>query len=173
MNETIFRYLNSFAGKYEWLDASIIFSGETLGIILLIGLVIFLFSHEHKEKGFHNIIVVFGAILFAWGVSWIIKHVYPSPRPFIALDDVTKLINYGGMDSFPSGHATFFAAMATVLYFYHKKIALFYALGAVFIGVSRVVAGIHWPLDILVGYLLGGVVASFTYILYSRLVNLR
>lgn len=171
MNETIFRYFNSFAGQFEWLDKAVVFSAETLGIIFLIGLVIFLFYHEHKRQGFHNVIVVFGAILFAWGVSWVIKHVYPFPRPFIALENVTKLIDYGGMDSFPSGHATFFSAMATVLYFYHKKIALFYALGAVLIGVSRIVAGIHWPLDILAGYVLGGVAATLVYYLYHRIIQ--
>ncbi len=173
MNETIFRYLNSFAGQSQWLDIAIMFSAETLGVILLLGLVIFLFYHEHKEIGFHNVVVVLGAIFIAWGVSWVIKHVYPSPRPFIALENVTKLIDHGGMDSFPSGHATFFSAMATILYFYHKKIALFYALGAVLIGLSRVVAGIHWPLDILVGYILGGVVAVFACFLYHRFVNFR
>lgn len=173
MNETIFRYLNSFAGQFQWLDTAIVFSAETLGIILLIGLVIFLFYHEHKGRGFHNVIVVLGVIFFAWFASWLIKYFYASPRPFIALENVTKLMDHGGMDSFPSGHATFFSAMATVLYFYHKKIALFYALGAVLIGASRVVAGIHWPLDILAGYLLGGIVAVFFYFLYHRFMNFR
>jgi len=171
MNETIFRYLNSFAGQFQWLDTAIVFSAETLGVVLLIGLIIFLFYHEHKGQGFHNVIVILGAIFFAWFVSWLIKYIYPFPRPFIALENVTKLMDHGGMDSFPSGHATFFSAIATILYFYHRKIALFYAFGAVLIGVSRIVAGIHWPLDVLVGYVLGGVVATFVYYLYHRTIQ--
>lgn len=166
MNQDIFQYLNNFAGQYEWLDSTVVFSAETLGVFLLFGLVIFLFSNEHEGQGFNNVIVVLGAALFAWGVSWVIKHAYPFPRPFVALDDVTKLIDYGRMDSFPSGHATFFSAIATVLYFYHKKIALFYALGALMIGLSRIIAGIHWPVDILAGYIIGGVVAIFVYHIY-------
>ena len=171
MNQTIFQYLNSFAGQSEWLDGAIVFSAETLGIILLLGLVIFLFSHEHgKRQGFNNIVVILGAAFFAWGITEIINKVYPSPRPFLVLDDVNKLINHGGMDSFPSGHATFFSAIATAHYFYHKKIAIFYALGALIIGVARVAAGIHWPVDIVAGYIIGGVVAVFWYSVYVKLV---
>lgn len=146
------------------------FSADTLGVLLLFGLVVFLLSHEHEGRGFHNVIVVLSAALFAWAVSWIIKHVYPSPRPFVLLDDVTKLLDYGRMESFPSGHATFFSAIATVLYFYHKKIAIFYLLGALVIGLSRIIAGIHWPIDILAGYVIGGIIASFVYYAYNSII---
>ncbi len=169
MNQYIFRYLNNFAGQYKWLDGTIVFSAEMLGIILLLGLIYFLFSHEHKGQGFHNVIVVLGVALSAWAVSWMIKHIYPSPRPFVVLDNVTKLINHGRMDSFPSGHATFFSAIATVLYFYHKKIAILYGVGAIIIGISRVMAGIHWPIDILVGYIIGGIVATLVYHVYGAI----
>lgn len=171
MNQDVFQYLNSFAGRYEWLDSTIVFSAETLGIILLFGLVIFLFSHEHdRRQGFHNIIVILGVAFLAWGITEVINSVYPSPRPFLVSDSVNKLISHGGMDSFPSGHATFFAAIATVLYFYHKKIAVFYALGALLIGVARIVAGIHWPVDILAGYVIGGIVAVAVYYLYNLII---
>lgn len=169
MNQYVFQYLNNFAGQYKWLDGAIVFSAETLGIILLFGLIYFLFSHEHKRKGFHNVIVVLGVALSAWAVSWMIKHIYPYPRPFVVLDNVTKLINHGRMDSFPSGHATFFSAIATVLYFYHKKIAVLYGVGALMIGISRVMAGIHWPADIIAGYIIGGVVAVFGYRVYTSI----
>lgn len=173
MNEIIFRYFNSFAGQTPLIDRAIVFGAETFGIILLLGLVAFLFSHEDKGKGFRDIIVVLGAGVFAWAVSWLMKHAYPYPRPFLALDGVTKLIDHGGMDSFPSGHATFFSAIATALYFYHKKIAAFYALGALLIGVSRVAAGIHWPLDVIAGYLIGGAVAVLAYSGYQALALRR
>lgn len=171
MNEIIFKYINNFAGQYEWLDIIIVFFADTWGIILLLGLLMFLFSHEHKGQGFHNVIVILTAALFAWALSWAIKHIYPYPRPFIALENITKLIDHGGIDSFPSGHTTFFSAIATALYFYHKKIALFYALGALLIGLSRIVAGVHWPLDVVVGYALGGTAAAFVYYTYQVALN--
>lgn len=170
MNETIFRYLNNLAGQYEWLDVMIVFSADTLGLVLLAGLIVFLLSHKHKGKGLRNVVVILSAALLAWLISKLIKLGYPSPRPFALLDGVNKLIDYGGMDSFPSGHATFFSAIATALYFYHKKLALLYFLGALLIGLSRIVAGIHWPVDILAGYFMGGIVAAFAYYIYQAVV---
>lgn len=168
MNEVIFQYLNNFTGISVFFDKVIIFSAETLGIILLVGLVVFLFSHEHdKRQGFHNIVIILGTAFIAWVATEVINSIYPSPRPFIVLNDVNSLINHGGMDSFPSGHATFFSAIATSLYFYHKKIAVFYALGALVVGVARVVAGVHWPIDIFAGYVIGAVVAFFIFHLYN------
>jgi len=164
MNEAIFRYLNDFAGQSNVLDQLIVFGAETLGVILLLGLLIFLFSHEHgRRQGFYNIIVILGSAFLAWGITEIINKVYPSPRPFLVLDSVNKLIDHGGMDSFPSGHAAFFSAVATSLYFYHKRFAALYIIGAVVIGFSRIVAGIHWPVDIIMGYIIGGGVAVFVY----------
>jgi undecaprenyl-diphosphatase len=170
MNETIFKYLNNFAGQSQILDGAIVFCADTLGIILLFCLILFLFSYEHKKQGFYNIVVVLGAAFLAYVVAYILKNIYPSPRPFIALDNVHKLIDHGGIDSFPSGHATFFSAVATALYFYHKKIAFFYAIGALIIGLSRIIAGIHWPFDILGGYILGGIIAILVYRFY---INIR
>ncbi len=60
-----------------------------------------------------------------------------------------------------------FAALASALYFYHKKIALWYAIGALLIGLSRITVGIHWPLDILAGYILGGIIGGGVYFLYK------
>jgi len=59
------------------------------------------------------------------------------------------------MNSFPSGHAIIFGALATSLYFIHKKLGITYLILAIVIGFSRVVAGVHFPVDIAFGLLLG------------------
>jgi undecaprenyl-diphosphatase len=84
------------------------------------------------------------------------------------LDTANVLFEYEPGDSFPSGHATFFSALATSFYFYHKYIAIIYIVGAFLIGASRIAAGIHWPLDILVGYALGGVIGYLAYKLLAK-----
>lgn len=78
------------------------------------------------------------------------------------------MFEHGGGDSFPSFHATFFSALATSFYFYHKYLAWIYIIGAILIGASRITAGIHWPVDILVGYALGGLIGYIAYRLLSR-----
>jgi|TARA_Y100000310_G_scaffold313175_1_gene361200 undecaprenyl-diphosphatase len=163
MNQIIFRFLNDFALRNEFLDAVIVFFMEHFGLLLIAGLVVFIIFHKSSKIGFKYAVVIFTAALAAWFIAKAIKFFYFSPRPFEILDNVNLLFEHGEGDSFPSGHATFFSALAVSLYFYHKRIAIIYIAGALFIGLSRIIAGIHWPTDILAGYALGGLIGYLAY----------
>ncbi len=167
MNENIFYVFNSFAGQNYVVDQLIIFLSNWFGYLLIALLGIFLIFHKDKKKGVRDLFVVLTAAITAYALAKIFKEIFPNPRPFEVLTDANILYEHGGGDSFPSGHATFFAALATAIYFYHKKIALWYAIGALLIGLSRIVVGIHWPLDILVGYILGGIIGTAVYFSYK------
>lgn len=168
MDETVFNFFNHFALQNETLDSIIVFLTDKFGLILIFSLIIFLFTHKHKEDNIRNISVIFFSALFAWGIAIVIKFFYFSPRPFETLQNVNLLFEHGGGDSFPSGHATFYSALATSFHFYHKYLAWIYIIGAILIGLSRITAGIHWPLDILAGYILGGIIGYIAYRLFSR-----
>ena len=81
---------------------------------------------------------------------------------------------YGGIyrpsaRSFPSGHtATIVCALTLVmLHFRKRKWAWGLALAALAVGVSRIVVGVHWPLDVAVGGLIGWAAAALgTWISY-------
>jgi len=60
-------------------------------------------------------------------------------------------------------------ALGTALFAYHKKLGAIYILGALAIGVARVVAGVHWPGDILAGWFLGAVIGWLAYSMYHVL----
>jgi len=167
-NETIFYFFNNLAGQNLNFDSLVLFIAEPFGIILIFGLLFFLFAHEHKGQGIRHIAVVLSAAVAAWIISKIIKYLYFSPRPFVALDGINVLFEHGGNDSMPSGHATFFSALSVAVFFYHRILGLLYILGAILIGLSRIVAGVHWPLDILAGYILGGCIAYSVYRIYNR-----
>jgi undecaprenyl-diphosphatase len=57
--------------------------------------------------------------------------------------------------SFPSGHAARVAALATVLGSAYPAIALPLAMWALLVGLSRVVLGVHYLLDVIVGMAAG------------------
>ena len=80
---------------------------------------------------------------------------YPEPHP---LGHVPK------DPSFPSGHTTIAFAAATVLSYYRPRWAPAFFLLAVAIGFSRVYVGVHYPLDVLggaiLGLLVGGIVIA-------------
>ncbi len=93
----------------------------------------------------------------AYGVTAILKHALHIPRPFLGFPDLQPLfLETGG--SFPSGHATAFAALAAVVYFHNRPAGRFFWVAAILIAVSRVIAGVHYPIDIVGGLLIGGLV---------------
>jgi membrane-associated phospholipid phosphatase len=74
---------------------------------------------------------------------------------------------YGGIyrpsaRSFPSGHtATIVCALTLIMLHFRKlKWAWCLAVAALAIGVSRIVVGVHWPLDVAVGGLIGWAAAA-------------
>ena len=63
--------------------------------------------------------------------------------------------------AFPSGHATFFAALAMYIFFLNKKAGYVFMISALLVGLARIAAGVHFPVDILGGFVLGSTIALF------------
>ena len=59
--------------------------------------------------------------------------------------------------------------MSTVIYFYNKKLGIFFFIATLLITVSRVIAGIHYPSDIIGGALIGITVAYITFYIIRRI----
>ncbi len=89
--------------------------------------------------------------------SRILKEFFARPRPCHTLsgDDIRLLVGCGGGKSFPSSHATNNFALATILtYYFRKNRYWFYGIAAT-VAFSRVYVGVHYPIDITGGAILG------------------
>ena len=156
--------LNFLAGRNEWLDAFIIFNAEWLGWWLGVALVVFIAFGRDRKLELRMALEALGAGLISrFVITELIRFWYNRPRPFEVLENVYKLLEHSGGGAFPSGHAAFFFALATIVFLYHRRLGSLFFAFALLMSVSRVIAGIHWPSDILGGAVIG--------VLTSLLVN--
>jgi undecaprenyl-diphosphatase len=90
--------------------------------------------------------------------------VYPEPKPLVG-------VPHSG--AFPSGHASTAFACATVLAWASPRLRIPAFLLAAAIAWSRVYVGVHWPLDVLGGAVLGVLVATALLTLVASRRQLR
>ena len=89
----------------------------------------------------------------------------------MVLENIRPLFPETGF-AFPSGHATFFAALAISIFFLNKKVGYIFIFFALLIGLARIMAGVHFPIDILGGFILGSLVAYlFGCIFYKKCIE--
>ncbi len=172
MNESVFRYLNNFVGQNEFFDNVIWFCADILVFAVFVALAYFVIAARGKRQiAIKNSVIILFSALLAWACADVIKDIFSSPRPFLVLDSVNLLFKHGGYDSFPSGHTTFFVASAVMFIFYIRRLGLFLLILALVTGTARIAAGIHWPIDIVGGFLLGGgfaLLVQYSYLKYQE-----
>src|SRR3989344_5225703 len=141
-----------------WLDYFGMFCAEYFECFLLFALAIFLVVNF--KKYWKMVLEALVAAVFSrFIVAEIIRWLWFRPRPFVA-ENFIPLISQSPVEaSFPSGHATFYFAFSTIIYFYNKKAGIIFFAASFLIALARVFVGIHWPSDILAGAILGVAVA--------------
>jgi membrane-associated phospholipid phosphatase len=156
----IIRYLSQFRGP--WLNALFLaFSGigSTVGYIVLFCLLWWGVSWKLGAK-------LYAALVLSVYLNAVIKDWVAQPRPFDYADveSVTRPDEYG----FPSGHAQHAALIWPLLAaHFRKRWFTLLAIAMVFlIGFSRVQLGVHFPSDVLGGWVLGGTLAA-AYVRWS------
>lgn len=102
------------------------------------------------------------AFLIERPVYFVLKNSFKRNRPQAALENFHSFITPSDKFSFPSGHTSAAFMMATLLgYFFPALIIPLYSW-ATLIGCSRIMLGVHFPTDTLVGALLGVSTAIFS-----------
>jgi len=156
--------LNGLAGQSPLFDALAVFLSVYLAYILIAVFLILLFFSQYSKREKTQILLVtaVSSVIARFGITELIRFFYHRPRPFLDLATTQLLENNNW--SFPSGHAAFFFALATAVYLYNKKWGVWFFIAALFMAVSRVIAGIHYPSDIIGGALIG---VAVVYAVYS------
>jgi undecaprenyl-diphosphatase len=112
-------------------------------------------------------LTVIAVALADWS-SMGLKALVDRPRPPLRYSEPKTLVALPHDASFPSGHAATSFAAATMLVFAFPRLAPFLYVLAAAVAFSRVYVGVHYPLDVIGGALLGVLVAVVLRLLVSR-----
>jgi len=98
--------------------------------------------------------------------SQVITHFWQRPRPFVAHPhDTILLVAPSNEPSFPSDHAVAAFAIAFAVAFVGRRLGAAFLAGATLIALTRVIAGLHYPGDILGGAAIGLASATLVFLL--------
>ena len=99
--------------------------------------------------------------------SFLMFPILTSEFPSIYIGDFTQLYVDPALHSFPSGHAADVWTGATILFVVAKQVSLKFSLilVAILVSLSRVTLGAHYPIDILVGSLVGLLTGSLCLVI--------
>jgi undecaprenyl-diphosphatase len=138
-------------------DLIVIFFASFFIYLLFAGLIVlwFIDGKIKKEQVIHALFAAF----VAWAISALIKYFFPTLRPFVVnggeIDVLIKPLD----GAFPSGHTAESFAVAVTVFMHDRRIGWWFLISALIIGIARVVANVHYPIDILGGAFLGTLVA--------------
>jgi undecaprenyl-diphosphatase len=167
-DEQAFNAIYGIAHISGILDFAGIFFANIFPYILLVAYAILLFSIRDWRLRFFAFAQSVVAIVLARGIlAEIINFFYYKPRPELVMD-ILPLIGTPQAPAFPSGHATFFFALAVSIFAVNRRWGWWFFVGAFVNGVARIFVGVHWPLDIAGGMVLGAVSAMGVYLLFRR-----
>lgn len=143
------------------MDSLIIFCAKYLLVFVVLGWIFAWWRCDRKHK-IELVLATIAAGIVALVLSRIAGHVYYDPRPFVA-HHVKPLIAHAADNGFPSDHALLTMTLTAIVYFYSRKIAGAMLVLTVLVGVARVLAKIHSPLDIAGGWIFGIIGAVIGY----------
>ncbi len=170
-NRTLFELIHRLSGRSGFLDTAAVFFATYFPYLLGLA-VLFLIFRFHKEWRLRFAFfaeIALAAILSRGILTEAIRFFWPVPRPFLALD-FTPLIEASSA-AFPSGHAAIFFALAMVIFYWNRKWGMWFFAFALVNGAARVFAGVHWPLDIFGGLLVGVLGAVIAHALLRSYVS--
>lgn len=158
--------LTSVMMFFTWIGG-----GLPIVVIICITMVILFVFLRHRKELIFLVTVVLGSAL----LNMVLKYLFSRSRP-----EFHRLIEVSGY-SFPSGHSmsafSFYGALAYLLWRHipgavgRVILIVLSSIFILFIGVSRIYLGVHYPSDVIGAYLVSGCWLSCSIWVHQRLME--
>ena len=142
--------IHSLTGHVGALDQLMRFLAGYLVYAAVLVLALLWFHRAGLRAG----LAVAGGALVALGLGQVLAVLIPESRPFV-IDHFTPLIEHSADASFPSDHLLVLGALTGGCAVASRPLAWAGVTLALLVGVARVFVGVHHPVDVVAGFVIG------------------
>jgi undecaprenyl-diphosphatase len=161
----LFNLINGLAGHTPVLDQVMRalvsdYVGPTLQVLGLLGFWFEGRSADSRRKNQRAVLRAAVALVLSGALVGLCNLFYFRDRPF-RYNEVNLLFYYPTDSSFPSNSVAVVFSFATTIWLQNRRWGLLMMILAAGFAISRVYCGVHYPADILAGFVLGAGAAWF------------
>ena len=163
-------------GSENWDGFWLIITNMLSWIPLYLLFFYLIFKAYGWKKGLGLLLLTALMVAFSDQLTVFIKNYSERLRPNMdpSINEVIRILKNNSSFSFVSGHATTSTAVALIMYLTLKKYyryTIFFFIWPLLFSYSRMYLGVHFPLDVTMGVILGLLIGYVFYLLSLKLLN--
>ncbi|WP_173636152.1 undecaprenyl-diphosphate phosphatase [Paramixta manurensis] len=169
LNRSLFLWINATPHSPEWaLEMATFIAKDLIAIVPMLIVALWLWGPRDRVGSQRALVLKTGiALLYAMAISWCAGELFPHARPF-AVGLGHQFLSHAADDSYPSDHGTAIFTFALAFIFWHRLWSgVLLLLVGVAIAWSRIYLGVHWPMDMLGGFLVGMLGCLFSHMAWQ------
>lgn len=171
-NTSLFLTINDFARATPWLNGTLtVYAND--GIVLFAVLLVVGWWLARRDNDPARMAAALWAplgMLLAVAVNQPLVAAFNGARPYAMLQGILVLATPTTDPSLPSDHSMMAGAVAAGLFLVSRRLGIVAAVAAVLMAFSRVYIAAHYPLDVVVGLVLGAAISLAGYLVGRRLL---
>jgi undecaprenyl-diphosphatase len=167
----LFQFARGFAGLSSMLDWLFVLLAQHLTYVIVIAALVIIFRSAPWQRRAWVFLATALTVILSRGIIASLFHQFVErPRPFVAFgfDPLVAVSEAERLASFPSGHMAFLFAIAFVLFYSNRKTGWWFVGLSLVVGVARVIAGVHYPSDVIGGILIALISAFVVHTLIKQ-----